>query len=495
MKLMPHWFGIGVPSILLLIQLLGSAGQCQPVSQPLAKATSAGNETRYKTFSEWRAACEALPRNRALKRGPPPKELLPLKAAEFGLGIERFLRSARDGELADTNAWVGTKPEKSHFLNIDNTYFTEGGIRFEPFTQRLSVPQGAEVFFHGDFHGDIHSLNAVLGSLETSGRVKDFKVVSTNFWMVFLGDYTDRGMYGVEVLHTILRLKQANPERVVLVRGNHEDISLAMNYGFMAEAQYKYGREFNPKKTLRVYDFMPLALYLVCGENAVQCNHGGMEPGYDPRVLLNSPPGVRYQFLRSVQRGQFLAESGELLKQLVPSERDLLKASFSDFIPESPTKPSVIGFMWNDFTLVHEEPQFAVDPGRAFVYGDRLTHYVLEKGSTPGRRLRAVFRAHQHSSLPNPMMRRLVVAKGLHRHWQDNDSVGLLNAGQPALQQKIETQELRSIPDGSVWTFNVSPDSVYGEGCGFAFDTFGILKTAEHFSEWRMTVNNIAIRF
>ena len=492
---MPQPLRIGLLAALCSIQILGARANAQPATESASKAAPRLEEKRFKTFSEWRAACDLLPRNRTLKRSPPPKELLPVKAAEFGLGIDRFLRSARDGELAGSGAWAGIKPVKEHFFNIDNAHFIKGGIRFEPFTQRLIVPQGAEVFFHGDFHGDIHSLNAVLGSLEIAGRVKDFKIVSTNFWMVFLGDYTDRGMYGVEVLHTVLRLKQENPDRVVLVRGNHEDISLAMNYGFMAEAQLKYGREFNPQKTLRVYDFMPVALYLVSGQNAIQCNHGGMEPGSDPRALLDAAAEVRFQFLSNVRRAQFLVSSAELLKQLAPSERDLLKATFSDFIPESPTRPSVIGFMWNDFTLLREEPQFAIDPGRAFIYGDRLTHHVLDQGSSPSRRLRAVFRAHQHSSLPNPMMRRLVAAKGLHRHWQENDSLNLLNASQTTLEQKLESQELRSIPEGSVWTFNVSPDSVYGEGCGFSFDTFGILKTAEHFSDWRITVKNIALKF
>ncbi len=490
MKRTHQQFSAGIFAALCLVQSL-----ClQALSQAVPQASPSLEPIRYKTFAAWKAACDLLPRNRALKRSPPPRELLPLKASEFALGIDRSLRAAQDGHLAVSTAWLGDKPDKGNFFNIDNAYFNQGGIRFEPFTQRLVVPPGADVFFHGDFHGDIHSLNAVLASLETSGQVKDFKIVSTNFWMVFLGDYTDRGMYGVEVLHGVLRLKQENPDRVVLVRGNHEDVNLAMNYGFIAEAQHKFGREFNPRKTVRVYDFMPVVLYLASGENAIQCNHGGMEPGYDPRALLNAPPEVSFQFLKGVRRGEFLGASADIQSQLTAGERSLVKASFSDFIPETPTLPSVIGFMWNDFSLVREEPQFAVDPGRAFVYGDRFTRYVLERASSPTRRLRAVFRAHQHSSLPNPMMRRLVAAKGLHRHWQENDSLSLLNAGPAILAQRIESQESRPIPEGSVWTFNVSPDSVYGEGSGFTFDTFGILRTAADFSDWRISVRNVMLR-
>ena len=58
-----------------------------------------------------------------------------------------------------------------------------------------------------------------------------------NTYMVFLGDYTDRGNYGIEVLYTMLRLKLANPEQVFMARGNHEDIQMIASYGFLAECQ------------------------------------------------------------------------------------------------------------------------------------------------------------------------------------------------------------------------------------------------------------------
>ena len=44
-----------------------------------------------------------------------------------------------------------------------------------------------------------------------------------------------------------------------------------------------------------------------------------------------------------------------------------------------------------------------------------------------------------------------------------------------------------------VWTFNVSPDSVYGEGNHYTFDAFGILSTARKFADWRLRVVNVQI--
>jgi len=173
---------------------------------------------------------------------------------------------------------------------------------------------------------------------------------------------------------------------------------------------------------------------------------------------------------------------------LPDATRRALESNLSNFQPESPTAPSVLGFMWNDFTAVRSEAQFAVDPGRAFVYGDQTTRRLFEMSHRPTHRIRALFRAHQHSSELTPVMRRLIASRGLFRHWQTNDHQRQLNAAPDALRPSLETTVQRPIPDHSVWTFNVSPDSVYGVGCGFTFDTAGELLIAENWDDWRIRV-------
>ena len=89
----------------------------------------------------------------------------------------------------------------------------------------------------GDIHGCYTALTHLLDELHLTPEDK----------LVFLGDYTDRGMYGIEVLYTMLRLKVENPDRVLIVRGNHEDVSLATRYGFISEGRAKYGTSFDAK--------------------------------------------------------------------------------------------------------------------------------------------------------------------------------------------------------------------------------------------------------
>ena len=57
----------------------------------------------------------------------------------------------------------------------------------------------------------------------------------------------------------------------------------------------------------------------------------------------------------------------------------------------------------------------------------------------------------------------------------------------------IETKRQRPVPDRSVWTLNVAPDSLYGIGNSYAFDTIGILKTSRSFEDWRLEVVNVPV--
>jgi hypothetical protein len=467
-----------------------SSGSIQLADDPNRFAPSV-----YKRFASWKAACEQVPANRVLKMTLPPRDVLPLKSfSPFAEALNAFFALSKTSALAQANAWLGNGPVRPQFFNTDAIYFLKPPIPFQPFVERQLVPPGAQVFFHGDLHGDIRSLVAWMDWLNRNGYLHDFRITRPDVYLVFLGDYTDRGMYGVEVLYTLLRLKLANPNQMFMVRGNHEDVSLSARYGFLAEGRGKYGRDFDIPHVMRLYDFLPVALYLGCGTNVIQCNHGGVEPGFNPGPLLDAPDAVQYQLLGRLNQQEFMAKHPGLMEGFTSQERRLMEGTLVDFQPESPTVPAVIGFMWNDFSVVRGEPRFDFDPGRAFIYGESTTRYLLRESSGKKRRLQAVFRAHQHATVLNGMMRRLKVGHGIYRHWQETDSAAFLEAELPVVAQKIDLSEERSVPPGSVWTFNVVPDSVYGEALDYSFDTFGILTTGKNLSDWKLRVVNQTIR-
>jgi len=58
---------------------------------------------------------------------------------------------------------------------------------------------------------------------------------------------------------------------------------------------------------------------------------------------------------------------------------------------------------------------------------------------------------------------------------------------------RTECAKARPIPEGSVWTFNVAPDSGYGVACRYDFVTVGMLTLAPAFEDWRMSVVRIPV--
>lgn len=78
------------------------------------------------------------------------------------------------------------------------------------------LPRNGEVIILGDIHGDQRTLEKIL-NIE---KVEDW--LGDDHYIVFLGDYVDRGPYSLEVLNTVSCLVLDHPEHVFLLRGNHE---------------------------------------------------------------------------------------------------------------------------------------------------------------------------------------------------------------------------------------------------------------------------------
>jgi hypothetical protein len=191
----------------------------------------------------------------------------------------------------------------------------ERRLHAAPFVQRALLPPQSVVATFGDLHGSFHSFLRHLRSLIDRGYLdEDLRVVPahrSSFFMLFLGDYVDRGNNGLEVLLTLLHLRLRNPRNVLLARGNHEDAG--MNEGdFSAEVRAKFPSATQAELDAihATYNTLPVAVFLgvqtdddgdhddEAGEGPAApsyllCVHGGIEVGFEPAPLLGARPFSR----------------------------------------------------------------------------------------------------------------------------------------------------------------------------------------------------------
>eukprot|EP00658_Telonema_sp_P-2_P033205 TRINITY_DN24420_c0_g1_i2.p1 TRINITY_DN24420_c0_g1~~TRINITY_DN24420_c0_g1_i2.p1 ORF type:complete len:465 (+),score=89.89 TRINITY_DN24420_c0_g1_i2:396-1790(+) len=154
---------------------------------------------------------------------------------------------------------------------------TEVVLRSED--RHIHVQSPAYVF--GDIHGNFRDLHYFIKSLVSFGDL-----CYTPHRFVFLGDYVDRGEFSPEVIALLFAMKVIAPEKVVLLRGNHEDTLVSGDMGGYGSTSFRYqcrelfgnmlGEEVW-KRASTAFASLPLTANI---DGRIFCTHGGL-PRFD----------------------------------------------------------------------------------------------------------------------------------------------------------------------------------------------------------------------
>jgi len=140
----------------------------------------------------------------------------------------------------------------------------------QPMVLRVDAP--VKVF--GDIHGQYQDLMRFFDLWGIPSEHGDIECYD----YVFLGDYVDRGNHSLETICLLMALKVKFPEKIHMLRGNHEDKWINNAFGFAEECSQRLGEDpsepdsvFN--KINELFDWLPLSAVI---EDKIICLHGGI---------------------------------------------------------------------------------------------------------------------------------------------------------------------------------------------------------------------------
>ncbi|HML19164.1 MAG TPA: metallophosphoesterase [Candidatus Dependentiae bacterium] len=325
-----------------------------------------------------------------------------------------------------------------------------------PFMQTLLIDPKATIYVIGDIHGSSKSVLTFFKALCSANRLDDDLKLQSNTYIIFTGDYTDRGSHGIRVWNMLCTLKLTNPTQVFLIRGNHETFGMnpqnfIQEWGNVMQA---YPSTANIRMLEELFSSLPQAVFL------------GIK---DPRSTQDHPI---HHFLMFCHGGiDYAIPVQKMLKDYIAITRTttntvIMQYTFTYRLQE------LSGLLWSDFTANSDETEPALSSASSrgecmlTFNSAAAAAYLKKQGSDDPENqfdINALFRGHQH--VPGGISR-------LNKVRTDNSSWTPLQHNVPEY-----------IEQGSVYTCTSSPEGLADFDC--FEDSFAQIERDE--TQWKLT--------
>jgi hypothetical protein len=284
---------------------------------------------------------------------PPPMQVPPTS-----LNLFEFLMSDFD-PVTNSFAWTATAESRAKFFgNVMTTLHKALPIlQRRPLLRMVAAP----AYVLGDIHGNFSDLFFFMQSLLSFG---DIRLTTNN--ILCLGDYVDRGEHSIECVVLLISLMLMDPEKVTLLRGNHEDRVVCgdkSTYGatcLFGQCTAIFGdgegRQLFASIT-SLFRHFPLAAFLTTDNGVALCTHGGF-----PRFSGPPKEDDQLQALRSPGFPRFLTLFPNNPLAKMPEEDQNLSPELPPGLPDLLHQRywySTFDFLWADPTL--EDSEVVVD--------------------------------------------------------------------------------------------------------------------------------------
>jgi serine/threonine-protein phosphatase PP1 catalytic subunit len=136
---------------------------------------------------------------------------------EVEINIDNIIRTLLEAKNSKPGKYINLK--ENEIIGITQT--VKDLFMSSPMLLNIKAP----IKIFGDIHGQYYDM---LRLFEYGGFPPEHSYL-------FLGDYVDRGRQGIETVCLLFAYKIKYPEKIHILRGNHESASITRIYGFYEE--------------------------------------------------------------------------------------------------------------------------------------------------------------------------------------------------------------------------------------------------------------------